>query len=134
MIESGCVATCSSSHCINCDKSNRRVWKEGFSVKLNNNGSLAFSESVRLYLPEADEFKVCTEKVLRLLCVLLEHAEKVISKADLESVIWRGTPVGAGSIPVLINQLRILLEDSPWIVVTARGRGYMILERKNEQV
>ncbi|QBF82634.1 helix-turn-helix domain-containing protein [Shewanella maritima] len=134
MIESSCVAICSSPHCINCDKSTRKIWQAGFSVKLNNSGSLAFSESVQLYLPEADEAQICSVKVLRLLCILLEHAGKIISKADLESAIWGRIPVGGGSLPVLVNQLRILLKDTSWVVVTARGLGYMILEGKDEQV
>lgn len=83
------------------------------SMKVTLNG-----ESIRMPLRE-----------LRLLQLLMTHADRVVTRDEIRDVVWGGVP-GSNTITVHIQRLRQRLgdeQDNPKVILTVRGVGYRLV-------
>jgi DNA-binding winged helix-turn-helix (wHTH) protein len=68
-----------------------------------------------------------TPKAFDLLCALVTHRPRAVSKTELVEAVWPGLFVADEGLPRLINEIRIALEDvarpNVW-VRTVHGFGY----------
>lgn len=65
----------------------------------------------------------------RLLHLLMEHADRVVTREQIRSLIWGGVP-GSNTITVHIQRLRHRLgddPDKPRMILTVRGVGYRLV-------
>jgi DNA-binding winged helix-turn-helix (wHTH) protein len=68
-----------------------------------------------------------TPKAFELLKVLLEHAPKALTKAELLDHLWPNTFVSDDALARLISDLRVAIGDSarqPTVIRTVHGFGY----------
>lgn len=66
-------------------------------------------------------------KVYELLCLLVEHPGRLLTKETILDKVWRGVHVGEASVKDYVKELRQLLGDdatTPRYIETVRGRGY----------
>lgn len=71
-----------------------------------------------------------TPKAYGVLCYLLEHAGKLITKADLLDAVWPRVCVTDAAIKVVIGELRRALGDdskAPRMISTVHSRGYRFI-------
>ena len=76
-------------------------------------------------------------KVFELLCYLMRHAGRVVSKAELLDALWAGDVVGESVLTRCVSCARkVLLDDSktPRFIRTIHGRGYEFIAPVNEVV
>ncbi|GAA1734095.1 response regulator transcription factor [Luedemannella helvata] len=66
---------------------------------------------------------------LRLLQLLMQHADRVVTRAQIREAVWGGVP-GSNTITVHIQRLRQRLGDdqhNPSMILTVRGVGYRLV-------
>ena len=66
---------------------------------------------------------------LRLLQLLMQHADRVVTRSQIREVVWGGVP-GSNTITVHIQRLRQRLGDDqhdPTMILTVRGVGYRLV-------
>ncbi len=63
-------------------------------------------------------------KALDVLTVLVKHAGRVVSKADLLEIVWPGIAVEEGNLAVHVHALRQALGTGREYIETAQRRGY----------
>ena len=84
------------------DSSSRQLWMDGAAIHLSN-------------------------KAFDLLSLILERRPEVVSRADLHAHLWPDTFVSASSLPSLISEIRIAIDDRhrhPHLIRTVHGFGY----------
>ena len=88
--------------------------------------SFTVDTATRQLLRETSELHL-SPKAFDLLCSLLEHRPRVISKTDLHNTLWPDTFVVDANLNVLIGEIRRVLADSakqPRFIRTVHGVGY----------
>ncbi|SNS17990.1 winged helix-turn-helix domain-containing protein [Antarctobacter heliothermus] len=82
---------------------------------------------------DAARFELCRDGVpvkaepqsLRLLRVLIENRDRVVTRADLEQDLWQGRAVSDWAISAAVKALRAVLDDSErQIIRTVHSRGF----------
>jgi DNA-binding response OmpR family regulator len=66
---------------------------------------------------------------MRLLQLLMTHADRVVSRDQIRDVVWGGVP-GSNTITVHVQRLRQRLgddQDDPRMILTVRGVGYRLV-------
>ncbi|MCG9731120.1 winged helix-turn-helix domain-containing protein [Shewanella sp. Isolate13] len=135
LVKSDDVVMCDAYHCVNCAFSkNRALFNNNIEVKFNLQEKLTYSDTVMLFIPGFDKGKRCSMRLVKLLCLLIEYQNQVLSKIDLEKFVWGREGVGEGSLTVLACQLRRLLVDTVYRVITVRGVGYMLINEGLDNV
>ena len=84
------------------DSSSRQLWMDGNEIHLSN-------------------------KAFDLLGLLVERRPDAVSRADLHARLWPATFVSASSLPSLISEIRIAIDDrhrQPHLIRTVHGFGY----------
>jgi DNA-binding winged helix-turn-helix (wHTH) protein len=69
-------------------------------------------------------------KVFEVLCYLIEHRERVISKQELCDQVWQGIAISDATLESCIRAVRASVGDSGQaqrIIVTQRGYGYQFV-------
>jgi len=69
------------------------------------------------------------EYQLRLLQVLAEHAGEILSREELNTLVWERRVIGNNSLPNAIHALRVALEDDgkqQRIIKTIPKKGYIL--------
>lgn len=78
-------------------------------------------------LVRGDEVVALQPKVFALLCVLVAHPGRLVTKGMLLDEVWLGQDVGEGVVKTAINQLRVALQDDaarPLFIETVPRLGY----------
>src|SRR5690349_9318473 len=68
-----------------------------------------------------------TRKAFELLRILVEHAPRALTKAELLEHLWPGTFVSDDALARLVSDLRVTIGDSarvPTLIRTVHGFGY----------
>jgi DNA-binding winged helix-turn-helix (wHTH) protein len=84
------------------DSSSRQLWMNGTEIPLSN-------------------------KAFELLALIIERRPDAVSRADLHARLWPATFVSASSLPSLISEIRIAIDDrhrDPHLIRTVHGFGY----------
>ena len=84
------------------DSSSRQLWMNGTEIHLSN-------------------------KAFDLLALIIERRPDAVSRADLHARLWPATFVSASSLPSLISEIRIAIDDrhrQPHLIRTVHGFGY----------
>jgi DNA-binding winged helix-turn-helix (wHTH) protein len=84
------------------DSSSRQLWMDGVGIHLSN-------------------------KAFDLLALIIERRPEVVSRADLHARLWPDTFVSASSLPSLISEIRVAIDDrhrQPHLIRTVHGFGY----------
>lgn len=84
-------------------------------------------ESRRLYRAGRDVH--LTTKAFDLLKILVEHAPKALTKAELHDLLWPNTFVSDDALARLISNLRVTIGDNPRepkVIRTIHGFGYSL--------
>ena len=66
---------------------------------------------------------------LRLLQLLMAHADRVVTREEIRDTVWGGSP-GSNTITVHVQRLRQRLGDDqvdPRLILTIRGVGYRLV-------
>ena len=74
-------------------------------------------------------------KAFAVLCYLLRHAGRLVTKEELLDAVWPETFVGEAVLKVTVRQIREALDDdpkSPRFIATAHRRGYRFVGRISE--
>ena len=98
---------------LNFDSSSRQLWTNGTEIHLSN-------------------------KAFDLLALIIERRPDVVSRADLHARLWPAIFVSASSLPSLISEIRIAIDDrhrDPHLIRTVHGFGYAFqsLDRAADQ-
>lgn len=78
---------------------------------------------------ESGEQRRLGEYQLKLLQVLAEHAGKILSRDELNTLVWERRVIGNNSLPNAIHALRVALEDDgkqQRIIKTIPKKGYIL--------
>src|SRR5262245_42790038 len=78
-------------------------------------------------LRRADQSTLLAPKVFEVLCYLIEHRERVVSKQELCDQVWNGFAISAATLESCIRAVRMSVGDSgqaQQIIQTHRGHGY----------
>ena len=67
-----------------------------------------------------------TTRELRILSILADHPNEVVSRPVVAEAVWAGTPVQDNTIDVCMGRLRKRLGTRGEAIVTVRGDGYML--------
>ena len=76
-----------------------------------------------------------TAKEFSLLLFFMQHPNRIVSRTEILENVWDSRYDGFGNVvDVYVNYLRNKLEEKgePRMIVTVRGRGYMLRENPNE--
>ncbi|MBW8184077.1 winged helix-turn-helix domain-containing protein [Shewanella nanhaiensis] len=125
------IKVCEILHCSLCDIKTCKLNNVGFSYKININTNDR-SEFTKLNIKGKNESIACSNYIVRCLCILVENFEKPVSKDEISKFVWSGRMIGQNSVPVLINELRKILQGSKFKIVTLRGLGYILMGTVNE--
>ncbi|USD43185.1 winged helix-turn-helix domain-containing protein [Vibrio sp. SCSIO 43135] len=87
----------------------------------------------KVYLHTQSGSFLCGNNIVRALCYLSQNKDIVISRDELETHIWQGITVGPSSLPVLIHELRRVLQVTSYELVTVRNKGF-ILRKKPQRI
>lgn len=90
---------------------------------------LIITESGSLFHHETAEQRRLGEYQLKLLLVLAERAGKVITREELNQLVWERRVIGNNSLPNAIHALRIALDDDgkqQRIIKTIPRKGYIL--------
>src|SRR5437870_5496759 len=74
-------------------------------------------------------------KAFELLCLLIEHRPRVLTKAELMTALWPQTFVVEANLPVIVGELRSALGDrsaSSSAIKTHHGVGYSFAAEARE--
>src|SRR5690348_15428739 len=74
-----------------------------------------------------EEALALTPKSFSVLCHLISHRDRLVTKEELLDALWKDTHVGDGVLKVAIAELRRVLDDgarSPLYIETVQRRGY----------
>lgn len=79
------------------------------------------------FSPEAiEQVQNLTGNVIRALCLLI--TQEFATYDELIEHIWEGRMIGAGSLPVVMHEVRHFLKKCPNVnVVNVRNKGYMLV-------
>ena len=83
------------------------------------------SSSRQLWMNEAGIH--LSNKAFDLLALLIERRPDAVSRADLHARLWPDTFVSASSLPSLISEIRVAIDDRhrhPRLIRTVHGFGY----------
>ncbi len=75
-------------------------------------------------------FESSSDKICRAMCYLVENKNKVCSRTELEDFIWEGHEIGKTSLPVIICDLREILENTNLYIKNIRHKGYILKTSK----
>lgn len=100
-------------HCISCIKSKKI------------SATLGISQTQKEVLRKIK----MSERHFRCLCLLFENKGIIKNKEEIITHVWQGCIVGPTSLGVLISELRVLLAILDVSIVTARGKGYVLLDK-----
>lgn len=116
---------CSAIHCADfcCPKSILTQYQ--FKYVIKRAIGKQYYEAHLMQLPSGG-IKPCRVNIARLLCILLFHREKPVSREDLLNYVWNGKQVSDASLTICVKTLRDLLSDERFFVNTVKGAGYMI--------
>lgn len=84
------------------DSASRQLWVDGREVHLSN-------------------------KAFDLLALIIERRPEAVSKTELHARLWPGTFVSASSLPSLISEIRVAIDDRrrhPHLIRTVHAFGY----------
>ena len=88
--------------------------------------NLIFDSSARqLWMDEAEIH--LSHKAFDLLALIIERRPEVVSRADLHARLWPHTFVSASSLPSLVSEIRVAIDDRhrhPHLIRTVHGFGY----------
>jgi DNA-binding winged helix-turn-helix (wHTH) protein len=76
------------------------------------------------------EIVALTPKAFAVLCYLVEHRGRLVSKDELLQALWPETVVGEAALTVCIGAIRRALGDEaqrPRFIETVHGRGYRFI-------
>ncbi|TFH89701.1 CadC family transcriptional regulator [Vibrio ouci] len=76
----------------------------------------------------------CSHNAIRGLCYLSQSVDVLVTKADLEQFIWQGGIVGMSSLPVLMHEVRYLLNGTDFELVTIRNKGFVFHNAKRKRL
>jgi len=118
---------CNALHCALCENRNQNGLAEaGFDYQFYADGDVA-KQRASITVPGMENPIECSNYLVRALCVFLSHLGEPLNKSDLSEFIWGGRLVGANSLPVLINEIRKVLDKTHYRIVTLRGLGYIMV-------
>jgi DNA-binding winged helix-turn-helix (wHTH) protein len=83
-------------------------------------------------LRRADQSILLPPKVFEVLCYLIAHRDRVISKQELCEQVWRGLAISDATLESCIRAVRASVGDSgqaQQIIQTQRGYGYRFVAR-----
>ncbi|MCU5774502.1 transcriptional regulator [Erwiniaceae bacterium BAC15a-03b] len=69
------------------------------------------------------------EYQLKLLIVMIQHADQILTREELNTLVWERRVIGSNSLPNAIHALRVALEDDgkqQRIIKTIPKKGYML--------
>ncbi|MBP2168255.1 DNA-binding winged helix-turn-helix (wHTH) protein [Erwinia toletana] len=69
------------------------------------------------------------EYQLKLLIVMIKHADQILTREELNTLVWERRVIGSNSLPNAIHALRVALEDDgkqQRIIKTIPKKGYML--------
>ncbi|WP_194165811.1 winged helix-turn-helix domain-containing protein [Shewanella psychropiezotolerans] len=76
------------------------------------------------YLPLSEHAK-------RALCFMYKSLNELCLYEDLVCFVWESVPVSRSSLPVVICELRKMMKNLNFKIITVRGKGYMLLPVTN---
>lgn len=85
--------------------------------------------SASLIHKESGEQRRLGEYQLKLLVVLIQHAGQILSREELNQLVWERRVIGNNSLPNAIHALRVALEDDgrqQRIIKTVPKKGYIL--------
>ena len=85
--------------------------------------------SASLIHQESGEQRRLGEYQLKLLVVLIQHAGQILSREELNQLVWERRVIGSNSLPNAIHALRVALEDDgkqQLIIRTVPKKGYIL--------
>ncbi|MBY4838421.1 transcriptional regulator [Pantoea sp. DY-15] len=85
--------------------------------------------SASLIHQKSGEQRRLGEYQLKLLVVLIQHAGQILSREELNQLVWERRVIGSNSLPNAIHALRIALEDDgkqQLIIKTVPKKGYIL--------
>lgn len=85
--------------------------------------------SASLIHQESGEQRRLGEYQLKLLVVLIQHAGQILSREELNQLVWERRVIGNNSLPNAIHALRVALEDDgkqQRIIKTVPKKGYIL--------
>lgn len=94
------------------DSSSRQLWVKGTEVHLSG-------------------------KAFDLLALIIERRPEAVSRADLHARLWPDTSVSASSLPSLVSEIRVAIDDRhrhPHLIRTVHGFGYAFQSRDRAPV
>ncbi|MCE0489858.1 transcriptional regulator [Pantoea sp. Mb-10] len=86
-------------------------------------------DSASLIHQESGEQRRLGEYQLKLLLVLIDHAGQILSREELNQLVWERRVIGNNSLPNAIHALRAALEDDgkqQRIIKTLPKKGYIL--------
>jgi DNA-binding winged helix-turn-helix (wHTH) protein len=90
--------------------------------------NLIFDSSARQLWVNGTEVHVST-KAFDLLALLIERRPEAVSRAELHARLWPGTFVSASSLPSLVSEIRVAIDDrqrDPHLIRTVHAFGYAL--------
>jgi DNA-binding winged helix-turn-helix (wHTH) protein/TolB-like protein len=93
-------------------------------------------EPQRRLLTTAGEPVAISSRGLDILLLLIERRDRVVSKDEIMTVVWRGVVVEENNLAVQISALRRVLGDGGdgrSLIATVPGRGYRFVDTVTEQ-
>src|SRR5919198_3251683 len=78
-------------------------------------------------LQRADQSTRLARKVFEVLCYLIKHRDRVISKQELCDQVWEGLAISDATLESCLRAVRLSVGDSGQaqrIIQTQRGHGY----------
>ncbi|MFS2220974.1 winged helix-turn-helix domain-containing protein [Pantoea sp. B65] len=78
---------------------------------------------------ESGEQRRLGEYQLKLLIVMIQHADQILTREELNTLVWERRVIGSNSLPNAIHALRVALEDDgkqQRIIKTIPKRGYVL--------
>jgi DNA-binding winged helix-turn-helix (wHTH) protein/tetratricopeptide (TPR) repeat protein len=98
-----------------------RTGQEGGAVRLDRDNAWVWQGERRLEL---------TPKAFAVLCALVEHGGRLVTKEDLMQSVWGETVVTDGALVACVREIRKALHDpagAPLYIETVHRRGYRFI-------
>lgn len=76
----------------------------------------------------------CSLNAVRAMCYFCKMQDCLVTKSEIEDYVWQSGIVGMSSLPVLMHEVRRLIESGPYEIVTLRNKGFVFHNARNKRL
>ncbi|WP_425608760.1 helix-turn-helix domain-containing protein [Vibrio brasiliensis] len=110
------------SHCFTCNELKAVTHTFNMSLSMSDFGKVEV-------LTSSNTTNCISTNAIKLLCYFSSCVGEIKRRDEIESHVWATKEVSINALPVLMHELRKILANTEYSIITVRGAGYMMTRR-----